>query len=262
MTDSQNSSKEKKKYNFDKLKMFFGEDYQLTDEIVIHQPSIGDILQDEGSFYAMVNMFVANTTSYRVFLWDNGIDWNKISEIELFGIMAPGLSPKITKLLFGDFDWSSYAVYEMTDGEDENGEPIKSKVLYSKKEDKIIPEEKFNEMKAYLREMFQIFPKNEFAKGKLTKQWMIDEEKEKARLKEQDNTDTSFLLPLISATTNYPGFKYKLQDLKEMGIVQFMDSVNRIRVIEQSSAVLSGMFGGFVDGSKISAESYDLMRPI
>lgn len=258
MTDSQKSD-----YKFDKLKMFFGEDYQLTDTIVIHQPSIGDVLeQGENSFYAMVNMFTANTTTYRVFLWDMGIDWNKISEIELFGLMTGSLTPNETKLIFGDFDWSKYQAYEYTTGEDEEGNPIKEKVLYSKDDDILITEDKFLEMKAYLREMFQIFPKNEFAKGKLTKEWMIDEDREKAKQREKENKDSSVLFPLISTATNYPGFKYKLQELREMGIVQFMDSINRIRIIEHSTAVMHGMMGGFVDGSKISPESYDLMRPI
>ena len=35
---------EQKKYSFDRLKMFFGEDYQVAEGIIISQPTIGEIM--------------------------------------------------------------------------------------------------------------------------------------------------------------------------------------------------------------------------
>ena len=41
-----------------------------------------------------------------------------------------------------------------------------------------------------------------------------------------------------------------------------MDSVQRIRIFENSTATLKGMMSGFVDGSKIKPEQYDFMKEI
>jgi hypothetical protein len=74
--------------------------------------------------------------------------------------------------------------------------------------------------------------------------------------------EESGLLSLVSACVNHPGFKYKLQELREVGICQFMDSVQRLQVYESSTALLKGMYSGFVDGKKISNDSYNWMRSL
>jgi hypothetical protein len=63
-------------YHFDKLKMYFGEDFNYKG-IIISMPTIGDILEiGEERFYQALSPFIYNSTSIRVMLWDNGIDWN------------------------------------------------------------------------------------------------------------------------------------------------------------------------------------------
>ena len=43
-------------YDFDELKMYFGEDYWVTDKICIKQPPIGQILDyGDVKFYSMIN---------------------------------------------------------------------------------------------------------------------------------------------------------------------------------------------------------------
>ena len=75
---------ENKKYVFDKLQMYFGEDYTIKDanensNIVIHQPKIWDIVAlGENKFYGMLNIFITNPTAYRVPLWQIGKDWTKM----------------------------------------------------------------------------------------------------------------------------------------------------------------------------------------
>ena len=95
---------EQKKYSFDKLQMFFGEDYQITDGIVISQPTIGDIMTfGEDKFYDVLNPFIVNPTSLRVALWQQGKDWTEISDYELFCqlIMQTQPTPKETFMIFG-----------------------------------------------------------------------------------------------------------------------------------------------------------------
>ena len=45
-------------YDFDELKMYFGEDYWVTDKICIKQPSIGDIIEfGDSKFYRILYLF-------------------------------------------------------------------------------------------------------------------------------------------------------------------------------------------------------------
>ena len=224
--DFSNNNKKKKyeeetfpKIKFDLLKMFYGEPYNVTDKIIIYQPSISDILKDEELFYQTLNIFVSNPTSYRLKLWKIGIDWNKISEFELFKILMNGIDPKISSILFGDLDFSSFSVYnKRLEGKEEI-------VLYDPVKKIEINKKIHNHIVQYLRTMFNIFPKVEKARGKATKEAIIFEDEQNLISAEKAGKETgfeSFLLPLISSCLIHPGFKYKKNELKEVGIYEFM----------------------------------------
>lgn len=249
-------------YDFDELKMYFGEDYWVTDRICIKQPTIGDILKfGDVKFYSMINTICANTTTFRLDLWKNGVDWNKLSDFTLFSSIIKGYTPENTYLIFGDLNLSWFEVIP--------NEETKSNILVYIPRDKtghvlpfdyknpiIIDELIYMKMIKYLRTMFNINPKVERAKNKATKEAIIWEdemnlEKEAEKKKDKGYT-SSFLLPLISSMVNHPGFKYKLQELKEVGIVQFMDSVKRLQLYENTTALMSGVYSGMLDSSKMN----------
>ena len=257
MTDYQS------KFEFDKLKMYFGEPYSVkcdVGEIVISTPTIGDILQfGEKEFYSMLNIFISNPTSYRLQLWDIGIDWNKISDYELFCMLIKGLEPEATKLLFGDINFQSFVLYNKKfDGSDEQ-----ILTLYSQEQNIEITEDTYKCIAEYLRLMFNIYPKVEKAKGKATKEAIIDEDRMNLEMETKKNKKSkSMLLPLISSCINHPGFKYKLNELREIGIVQFMDSVQRLQIYESTVAINSGLYSGMCDLSKVDKKLFNFMRDI
>ena len=249
-------------YDFDELKMYFGEDYWVTDRICIKQPTIGDILKfGDVKFYSMINTICANTTTFRLDLWKNGVDWNKLSDFTLFSSIIKGYTPENTCLIFGDLNLSWFEVIP--------NEETKSNILVYIPRDKtghvlpfdyknpiIIDELIYMKMIKYLRTMFNINPKVERAKNKATKEAIIWEDemnlKKEAEKKKDKGYTSSFLLPLISSMVNHPGFKYKLQELKEVGIVQFMDSVKRLQLYENTTALMSGVYSGMLDSSKMN----------
>lgn len=247
-------------YEFDPLQMYFGEPYvipsELANDITILEPTIGDILTfGEKKFYSALNVFITNPTSNRVMLWDNGLDWNKLSDYDLFLMLYKSLKNDATKLIFGDIDFQKFVVSKISS---ENEDEV-SYVLYNQEQNYLIDEKTFNTMSAYLRTMFNIFPKVEKAKGKTTKEWMIMEDKQELE-KHKDKPYRSNLLPLISACVNHPGFKYKTNELKEIHIMEFMDSVQRLQVYESTTALLQGRFSGMIDTSKIDDKEFNFMR--
>jgi hypothetical protein len=193
-------------------------------------------------------------------LWKIGIDWNKISDFELFAtFITKNFTPKDTCLLFGDlnFSWFEYVhdsnkdcdllLYVPRDGD--------GNMVYPEPENMIVIDELvYTKMIKYLCVMFGLHIKVEHAKNKATKEAMIWEDEMNQNISEQKRNQQeytkSYLLPLISAMVNHPGFKYKTSELKEIGIVQFMDSVKRLQVYEDSTALLKGVYAGFIDISK------------
>ena len=276
----------------DIVKMFMNEPYQLTDKITIYQPTIGEIIKfgdhgqyGEKEFYSSINVFVSNTTSYRLQLWDMGIDWNKITDFELFTMLLGTLNDDVQRMLFGDVNLKKLKPYavtkpqqEQTEGEgnpDGNGgtqgddgsekKPEKPKdvkpefTLYDPETQVEINEETYIKMASYIRVMFNIFPKVERAKGKSTKEDLIREERDKLSMN-KDKDSHSMLFPMISACLNSPGFKYKRDELKQLGIVEFMDSVQRLQVINNADALTHAALGGFADLSKVDKEEMNFMR--
>ena len=250
--------------DFDELKIYFGDDYQVNDKIVIKQPTLGQILEyGDSKFYSMVSTLCANTTSFRLQLWDMGIDWNETTDFDLFKFLIKNYTPKETGLLFGDLNLSWFQEFHnnVSDQDvliyiprDDDGNPIISEDFNL--DDAItIYELDYIKIVEYLRHIFNIHPKVEHAKNKATKEAIIDEERmnlefEKGKNKGKD-FNKSFLLPLVSALLNHPGFKYKKNELREVGIVEFMDSVRRLQTYESSTALMKGIYSGMVDTSKI-----------
>lgn len=255
--------------------LYFNDEFPITDKIIIKKPSVLDIFNykkgqpdgGESGFYFMLYVFVGNTTYFKIPLWDNGIDWNKISDWEMFASMVVGLKPESTSVLFGEeLDFSLLKPYpiDIQVINEETGEPEnkESFVLYDPLNDVEITEMTYFKLRNYLRYMFGIFPKIETGiKKKRIKEEIIRYDRMKAQ-KDSENNSGSFLFPLVSACLNYAGFKYKKNELNEVGIVEFMDSVERIQIFEQATATLKGMMSGFVDGSKIKAEQYNFMKEI
>lgn len=313
--EQKKQSSKKKEYSFDKLALLFMEDYEVKG-IKVSQPTIGDILRvGESNFYQALSPFLYNSTSIRVMLWETGIDWCNVKDIEVFDILnniqkqnkeltnaiisddtfneedtTTCRKSKISKIkfwflrllkknknteesknfnnnilekeifplkiLFKNIDITDFKLYKEKETEDSE----EKLCLYSPQYDIKLYEEDYMQIAEYIREMLNIHPKVEKAKGKTAKRWMIDEDKMNALHRGEKNTST--LLPLVSACVNHPGFKYKLQELREVGIYQFMDAVQRLQIYESSRALLNGSYSGFCDTSKVPQDNFNFMRNI
>ena len=243
-------------FTFDKLKMYFCEDYQTQSGIIVREPRIGEILQiGEEDFYKNLNIWITNPTSYRVALWHMDVDWCKTTDFELFCSLYKAIDPDICSMIIPNINISTFEQKYRVLSEEEY-----ELVLYSEEQDEVIDNNTYLEISQYLRTLFNIFPKDEYGKGRSTKEAMIWEDEEEA--KKKDDSYKSSLYPLVSSCINHPGFKHSLADLRDVGIFEFMDSVNRLQVYENTRALLSGSMSGFCDTSKIDKENFNFMRDI
>ena len=250
--------------------MYFGEPFDVGNGMTVLMPTVGDILRLDNSditFYQTLYIWIANPTTYRLMLWDNGIDWNKISDYELFLMLYKTENPDVSKMMFGNVDFQQFGLFHKTVQEkNEDGEmvDVQKVTLYSPEQDIEISEQDYTLISQYLKAAFNIYPKVEKAKGRITKEAIIEEERMNLIAKERKGEDipTSSLLPLISSCINHPGFKYNLNELREVNFVQFMDSVQRLQIYESTSALLKGAYSGFCDTSKIDKDEFNFMRDI
>ena len=254
------------KIEFDKLKLYFREPYivdlpDVQGKIVLTQPSIGDVVKiGEERFYKTLSTFITNTTAYRLILWGDGdepnIDWNVFSDFELFTALIAAAEYDVYKL-FLDIDLSKFERV----GKDVNGKQVLT--LYSPELDVEISEEVYFHISQYLRTVFNSFPEEKITKDNTLKHWYIDKDRrEQAIEKEKGNSFSSALLPVISSYLNHPGTKYKSEELKDIGVYEFWDGVQRLQIYEQATACMKGLYSGMVDGSKVKPESYNFMKEI
>lgn len=253
------------KIDFDRLQMYFGEPYVIDlpsaeGSITVLQPSIGDIVKlGEKRFYSTLNIFITNTTSYRLPLWESGVDWNELTDFQLFIMLYQGADNEVTSLLFDNVDFQNFKPYQKTK---EDGKI--DLILYNEETKTEINEEVYGHFSQYLRTVFNIFPEEKLTSDRIMKEWFITKDKRQKSIDEEkaekgllkDNS----LQPVISSCVNHPGFKYSLKQLKDVGVCEFYDSVQRIQVYESATACMKGMYSGFVDGKKINPTDYNFMR--
>lgn len=238
---------------YDRLKMFFGENYRINDAITIYEVTIQEIVDfGQHYFFEAVSPFVGNPTTYRLQLWDLGVDWNEIEDFDLFCMLMPSVPPEVTCILFGRYDFTKLQLMMRKDTEE--------RVLYDPETDTIIDKATYIAMREYIRMALNQYPKLQKARGKHTKMAIIDEDRMNIRNHERmvkmgkEKDSSSYLFTLISTMLITPGFKYKKNELREINIVQFMQTVSRFQIFKSTEALMGGMYSGFLDTSKIDTE--------
>lgn len=233
--------------------MFFGEDYVINESITIHQCFIQEIVDfGQKYFFQALSPFVGNPTTYRLQLWDLGIDWNELDDFDLFAMLIPSIPPEVSCIIFGRYDFTNLQLMMRKDTQE--------KVLYDPVTDTIVDRATYIAMREYIRMAMNQYPKLQKARGKQTKLAIIDEDRMNIRNhqrmvrmgKEKDST--SYLLNLIATMLITPGFKYKKNELREVNIVQFMEEVSRFQVWKSTEALMQGMYSGFLDTSKMNLD--------
>lgn len=241
-------------FEYDELKMYFGEPYWVSDKIVITQPTIGDIVDfGEREYYSMIHTLTCIPSDMKSQLEDIGINYMNVSDFELFILLSHGFTPKQTGIILGDLDFSQFIQCQNK----ENGELC----LYWPDKDIVIDKYVYLKMVDYLRKLHSIKPKVENAYNETTRQILIKLEREKIE-KAKKEPYKSQLKELISAMMRYPGFKYKKTELKECGLYEFMDAVQGAQIYVSTTSLLSGMYSGMVDTSKINKKEFNWMRNI
>lgn len=251
---NESAKKPIKKQRNDDLSIYLGYDYVINDKIVIRQPSIGEIAEfGEAKYFSMAQTLTSIPSDMKSILFDMGIDYEKIDDFELFIMLSKALTKEDTYLLLGDIDLSKFEVYQKTDNEE--------LVLYDSDNGITIDRHIYLLMCEHIRKMHGYKKKIEKSANEFTKKILIQEDRDNREINKSKNFK-SILRPLISSMINSDGFKYNLQQLKDVGLCEFMDSVQRVSVIKHTESLMQGIYSGNIDQSKLKKSELNWMREL
>ena len=237
----------------DTLSLLSGQSVRITNKITYTQPTLEDVIRfGEKEYYQILSNLTAIPSDMKSLLWDAGIDWMEFSDMELFYALSSQIPKEKTSIFFPEVDFSKFMLLKTEDGQI---------IMYDQAHDIKIDMYVFSKMQDCLCKSHGIKKKVERAGNKYTKQILIDEDRQNRELNKNKEFKSN-LFDLISAMVNYAGFKYGYKDVWNLTMFQFMDAVQRARLIDSTNHLLNGVYAGTIDGKKIKNEKFNWMREI
>lgn len=241
----------------DEIKIYRGYNIKINDHITIRQPSLGEIAEyGESAYYGMVYTLCSVGADLKWQLDDMGVDYTQIEDFELFySVLSRGFDVEKTKILFGDtIDFS------------------KMQLMYNKQLEENVLVQVFDDGSylqidryAYtcivnvLRKIHKIKRNDELPGNEATRQILIEDARDEYE-SNKGKPVKSHLLSLISSMVNSEGFKRNDENVFDMKIYAFMDSVARIGKIKNAELLLQSGYSGFgVDLKKLNKDETNWM---
>ena len=235
----------------DELQIYRGKDFFVKEGIVIHQPTLDEICNyGERQYWAMVYTLTSVGADMKFQLFDMGIDYTTISDFQLFyGLLSRSFSKEQTAILLGELDFSRLQIFQKKDSEDI--------VMYDRETNIEIDEYTYLIIADVLRSMHGLKRNDQLPANEATKQILIEDAREDY-LRNKNREYHSQLKNMVSAMINCNGFKYNHNEVWNMKINAFIDSVRRISKMKNADLLLQSGYSGFgVNLKEISTKQLD-----
>lgn len=235
----------------DELKIYRGRDFVVSKHIHILQPTLDEICEyGEQEYYSMVYQLTATPQSMKWQLWELGTDYTTITPYELFYNILYRMYPQEkTAVIFGDLDLTKFQTIKNDNGvilsQEIDGETVE------------IDEYTYTLITDYMRKAHLIKKDEKMPANESTKMVLIEDDKAEYE-KNKDKEYHSQLKNLISTMINSEGFNYNHDNVWDIKINAFMDSVRRLSKIKNADLLLQSGYSGFgVSLKEISADKLD-----
>lgn len=229
------------------LSLLRRKEFTITEDITVFQPTLGEIEEyGEEKYYYLVSLLTATPSDVKSMLLDKyQIDYEEISEFELFIMFTRNITVDESKILLGDIDLSKLSVLlDKRTNElvlcklDQNNEPtiVLNSFIYNMVVDR-------------LREIHQFKKNTERAYNEHTKRALINEDREKNKEKKEFK---SILAPLILASVCCSSFPYDFSTVWDVPIGLFLKGIPQIQKYNNVNHLMAGIYSGNIDATKIS----------
>ena len=226
---------------------------EITQKLSVRIPTVGEILEDEKSYYTLINSLTATPFQYMVQLDDMGIDFTTINDYQLFLLIFPSFAKTDMSILFGDIDFSDIEVKTNTQND--------SAILHSEKNDIIIDELVYSEIVKAIRKINGLQRENRKPGNDEAKEFRINLERKKQKRNARKPYDP-YLEKMVVALVNRPEFKYNYEQVEDLSIYQFNKSFEQIKTSINFENTMIGVYAGTVDTSKLKDKSCLSWLPI
>ena len=238
--------------NIDELKYIIGGDnFVINKYITIYNPSVFEIKDfGEDIYFGVLNLFTRKPYDIAVELYDHGIDYQSITDWDLFYKTAPNIPLEFSCILFGKFNFSDLVPYV----NEKNG----MKCLVNKHNPQIcIDEVIYKQIVTYLRYVHFISENVEYDVGNsMAKKFLINRMRRKMEKRRKDLESgkikkQSQLFNIIKYCVNNSNFKYDYSTVMNLKLNLLYESYYFMVHNGERNNVISGIYHGTIDSSKL-----------
>lgn len=212
--------------------------HKINDYITVRIPTIGEILEDEHTYYENVALIVSTPYDMMVQLDDINIDFTTINDWDLFCLLFRELQKRDLSLIFGDLNLADFE----TVVNKQNGEII----LLNSKTGAIIDRGIHNQICRFIRKILCLEKTSKRPANEEAKKYMI--ERARMRLKTRKRkVEKSQLEEFIIALVNTSEFSYDYNSVLGLTIYQFNASLHQIIRKIKFDKLMIGCYAGTVN---------------
>ena len=226
--------------------LLYARSYPVNDKISIRIPTVGEILENEVAYNSILSCVISTPYDFMVYLDDMGIDFENLTEYDLFLLLFPSLQSADTSIVFGDLDLSKFspAINE------KNGQVI----LLNAEDDIVIDRGVHDLICQAIRKINHLEKVTRRPGNSEAKKYMIERARIKLQRAARRKRETSELEKLIVALVNTEEFKYGYQEVLDLTIYQFRASVDQIIHKIHFNNTMIGVFAGTVKAKELPQE--------
>ena len=230
-------------------------EYKVNDKISVHVPTVDEIFDfGDQKYYSTVQTLVATPFDLMVELDDIGIDYESITDYQLFVLMMESIAinEDDTTIFFGNLNLKNFQ--EAVNPK--NGE----KVLWDKNNDIVIDQMIALEICNAIRKIhFWEAPVGRAGNAE-AKRYLI-ERKRKTKQRLAKKPYKSFLESMIISLVNTEEFPYNYETVMGLSVYKLNASWRQIQKKKHWDQTMNGVYFGTVDKDKIDWEQISWLSP-
>lgn len=273
-------------FEYDDLSLYAGDDIEITDKIIITQPTLKQIRQfGERLYFSSVSTLTSVGADMKWQLWDKGIDYTKIDDYDFFikfvfqmissrkrlydKIMKDkekyaDLLLKLSdddlrdmqvnpmKLVFKDLDFGDFVLRKQTtDGQI---------VLYNPEKNIVINRIIYRQIVEAVRKIHGFKRNNEIPANEQTKIDLIEDARDEAEMA-QRKPFQSVIRPLLSTLKVVTG-QCGSSTIWDMKINEFFYDIRRLGKVKEADRLLQGACSGFASLKGIDKNRLDMFAEL
>lgn len=230
--------------------LLYERELKVNDDISIVIPTVREVLEQEEEYYGLVSLITATPYDMMVQLDDLGIDFREISDYELFLLSFEAIKSADTHLIFGDLDTTGFERMVNT----HNG----TLALTNKKTGLVIDMAIHYQICEALRAIHHLKKNIKHAGNVEAKDYLLERARKKLK-RRRKKAEASQLESLIIALVNTEQFPYKFDEVLDLTIYQFNESVLQVVKKIDFDNRMHGIYAGTISAKNMSQDSLNWM---